>query len=454
MGPTDNQAPGPLGTVVLSRPRKQASKKLAPAEQPAGFAARAGALKLLHAVLEQGHLLEESSVAGAPADRAEARGLADLTLRRLNQIDDVLSRFVDRPPKGDGQRILRLMAAELLFHGTSPHAAVDMAVRLAKSNRTTARLSGLINAVGRRLSEQGAEIVGSQDADAMALPEWLAKRLTKDWGAEATKAIAAAHLCPAPHDLTLANADDAKPLMQELNARMLPTGGLRLLDRPQISALPGYAQGAWWVQDAAATLPATLLNASEDMRVLDLCAAPGGKTMQLAATGADVTALDISERRLGRVAENLERTSLKAELITADALEWEPGTAFDAILIDAPCSATGTIRRHPDLPHRHDGMDLRELHALQRALLTRASTWLNPGGTLIYCTCSLFKSEGERLIDTVLSEIDTLSINPITQADGVQHEFITSEGYLRTRPDHWPEIGHLDGFFAARLTRK
>lgn len=454
MGATLNRAPGPIRSVVLSRARKQGQKSTQSPEQPAGFAARAGALKLLHAVLEQGRLLEESSVNGAPSDRAEARGLADLTLRRLNQIDDVLSRFVDRAPKGDGLRILRLMTAELLFHGTSPHAAVDMAVRLAKSNRTTARLSGLINAVGRRLSEQGAEIVAGQDASAMALPDWLSKRLQKDWGAEATTAIAAAHLVPAPHDLTFANPEDTKALAQELNASVLPTQGLRLQDRPQISALPGYAQGAWWVQDAAAAIPATLLNATEGMRVLDLCAAPGGKTLQLAAAGADVTALDISERRLERIAENLERTGFNAELVAADALEWEPETAFDAVLVDAPCSATGTIRRHPDLPHRHDGLDLRDLHNLQRTLLMRAKDWLKPGGTLVYCTCSLFKSEGERLIDSVLSETDVLAIDPISEADGVPAAFITSCGYLRTRPDHWPEIGHIDGFFAARLTRK
>lgn len=454
MGTTNDRTSGSVGSLILSRQRKKTSNADQSPEQPAGFAARAGALKLLHAVLEQGRLLEDSSVGGAPSDRAEARGLADLTLRRLNQIDDVLSRFVDRAPKGDGLRILRLMAAELLFHGTSPHAAVDMAVRLAKSNRTTARLSGLINAVGRRLSEQGAEIVLAQDGSAMALPDWLSKRLTKDWGAETTRAIAAAHLKPAPHDLTFANPEDTKTLAQELNADLLPTCGLRLQDRPQISALPGYAQGAWWVQDAAAAIPATLVKATEGMSILDLCAAPGGKTLQLAAAGASVTALDISERRLERVAENLERTGLSAELITADALEWEPETDFDAILLDAPCSATGTIRRHPDLPHRHDGIDLRELHSLQRALLTRAAGWLRPGGTLVYCTCSLFRSEGERLIDSILSEVEFLTIDPISETDGIPSDFITSTGYMRTRPDHWPEIGHIDGFFAARLTRK
>ena len=405
-------------------------------------------------MLEQGKLLEESSISGSPADRAEARGLADLTLRRLNQVDDVLSRFVDRAPKGDGQHILRLMATELQFNQTSPHAAVDMAVRLAKASRSTARLAGLINAVGRRVSEQGAGIVAGQDEAAMALPAWLARMLSKDWGAELTRSIAEAHLLPAPHDLTLKTSGDAEAFAQELSATILPTGSVRLNDRPQISALPGYEVGAWWIQDAAAALPAKLVRARAGMRVLDLCAAPGGKTMQLAATGADVTALDVSDRRLSRVRENLARTDLHAELIEADALEWSPDASFDAILLDAPCSASGTIRRHPDLPHRQDKMDLRELHALQKALLKQSVEWLRPGGTLIYCTCSLFKSEGEKLVDSFLADDTGLIVDPITEADGIPSEFVTSEGYLRTRPDMWAKAGYLDGFFAARLLRQ
>ena len=342
----------------------------------------------------------------------------------------------------------------MLFKGTSPHAAVDMAVRLAKSHKATARLSGLINAVGRRLAEQGAVIVAEQDASAMALPQWLERKLAKDWGADTARAIATAQLLPAPHDLTLKHPGDAEALAQELSATILPTGSLRLKDRPQISALPGYTSGAWWIQDAAAALPARLLHASPGMRVLDLCAAPGGKTMQLAATGAEVTALDISDRRLARVAENLERTGLMAELVVADAREWEPDVPFDAILLDAPCSATGTMRRHPDLPHRWEKSNLDSLHTLQHALLTRCIEWLKPEGRLVFCTCSLFKSEGEALIDKMLSEHPGLTHEAITQADGIPSEFITPQGYLRTRPDHWPGTGHLDGFFAARLMRQ
>ena len=454
MGSANDGAPGPIRPLVVSRRNIKGSKQTRTFDQPAGFKARAGALSALHAVLEQGRLLEESTIKGSPADRAEARGLADLTLRRLNQIDDVLSRFVDRSPKGNGHQILRLMAAELLFNQTSPHAAVDMAVRLAKTHRSTARLAGLINAVGRRLAQQGAAIVADQDAAAMALPDWLANRLSRDWGADITRGIAQAHLTPAPHDLTMKIAGDAEALAQDLSATILPTGSVRLKDRPQISALPGYEAGAWWIQDAAAALPVHMLPAGPGKRILDLCAAPGGKTMQLAASGASVTALDISDHRLRRVSENLKRTGLDAELIEADALDWSPQQPFDAILLDAPCSASGTIRRHPDLPHRRDHLDLNDLQRLQRALLDRSVDWLIPGGTLVFCTCSLFKPEGETLIDAVLASDKRLALDPLTAQDGIPAEMVTHQGYLRTRPDHWSELGHLDGFFAARLLRQ
>lgn len=417
----------------------------------AGFAARASALSQLQAVLDNGRQLEESAGNGSPADRAQARGLADLTLRRLGQIDDLLMRFVDRPPKSAGQHILRLMTAELVFNQTSPHAAVDIAVRLAKSNASTRRLSGLINAVGRRLAEQGADIAATQNAADLNMPDWLAKRFTEDWDAEVAREIAAAHLEPAPHDLTLKNPADGEALAQELRGTILLNGSLRLADRPQISALPGYAEGAWWVQDAAAAIPAMLTRAGPGKRVLDLCAAPGGKTMQLAAAGADVTALDVSQRRLKRLAQNLERTGLSATTVAADALTWQPDTPFDAILLDAPCSATGTIRRHPDLPHREEHIDLESLLELQQALLSKAAGWLAPGGTLIYCTCSLFRSEGEDQIERFLQQDGPMAIDPVTEADGVPADMITEQGYFRSSPQQWRDIGGIDGFFAARL---
>ena len=357
------------GAVAVSR--RKGGKAAESGDAAPGLVARQGALHLIGAVLDRGAMLDETGLGGTPAERAEARGLADLTLRRLGQLDDALGRFVGRMPKPPADQVLRLMAAELIFAGTAPHAAVDLGVRLVKRARGAAKFSGLVNAVGRRLVEQGAEIAAGQDAARLNTPAWLWQQLSADWGAEATRAMAMAHLTPAPHDLTLANQAAAGALARELGAEVLSTGSLRLADRPQISALPGFAEGAWWAQDAAAALPARLIPGPQAKRVLDLCAAPGGKTMQLAAAGARVTALDLSAGRMARLGENLARTGLATECVVADALDWVPEGEFDAILLDAPCSATGTIRRHPDLPRRRGGADLEALIGLQGRLLDR-----------------------------------------------------------------------------------
>ncbi len=429
--------------LTTGRPRKPNSDRTVP-----GLAARRGALAALDAVLLGGEMLDDSAPIGTPAERAEARGLADLTLRRLGQIDDVLSRFVDRPPKGSGQQILRLMTTELLFAGNAPHAAVDMGVRLTRAGRGTSRLSGLVNAVGRRLAEQGAEIVAGQDPAKLNMPRWLRQHLTRDWGGKIANALAEAHLTPALHDLTLRNPDE----VPGLQASVLPTGSLRLHGRPQISALPGYEEGQWWVQDAAAALPVRLLGDVRGKRVLDLCAAPGGKTMQLAAAGAEVTALDRSDRRLERLAENLTRTKLTAETVVADALDWTPDQPFDAILLDAPCSATGTLRRHPDLAHRGK-IDLTELIGLQDTLLDQAYGWLAPNGTLVFCTCSLFKAEGEERITAFLGRHTDAKPLALGAEDQVPTDLVTKDGWLRTRPDMWADHGGIDGFFAARIAK-
>lgn len=402
-------------------------------------------------VLGEGDVLEEQ--AGTGAERAAARGLADLTLRRLGQIDAVLGKFVDRKPKGPGQAILQVMAAELLFAGTAPHAAVDTAVRVAQSGRGTSRLAGLINAVGRRISEGGADIVAKHDAARLNAPDWLWSRLKRDWGAETARAIVEAHLVPAPHDLSLANSADCDALAAELGARTMPTGSLRLPDRPQISTLPGYEAGAWWVQDAAAAIPARLLGVVNGKTALDLCAAPGGKTLQLAAAGAQVTALDISEDRLVRLRENLDRCGQTAEVVAADLMEWAPGRTFDAVLLDAPCSATGTIRRHPDLPRRGDGRGIDRLAESQAAMLDSAAKLTAPGGRLVYCTCSMVKAEGEAQVTPFLERNPEFALDPI-QREEVPSDLLTMRGTLRTRPDQWAEFGGLDGFFAARFTRR
>jgi 16S rRNA (cytosine967-C5)-methyltransferase len=465
----------------MNKTKAMSSGKGAKAQQAApapGLVARQGALHLIGSVLDSGMMLDESGLRGTPAERAEAHGLADLTLRRLGQIDAALDRFVGKMPKPPVNHILRLMAAELIFAGTAPHAAVDMGVRLVKAARGTGKFSGMVNAVGRRLAEHGAAIAvefaaapdsgsdaapeAAPDAARMNTPKWLWQSLAADWGDEAARAIAQAHLTQAPHDLTLRNEADAGALAQEITAELLPTGGLRLAGRPQISALPGFSVGAWWAQDAAAALPARLIPAPEGKRILDICAAPGGKTMQLAAAGAQVTALDISARRMERVTENLARTGLTAECVVADALEWEPGPKqagkFDAILLDAPCSATGTIRRHPDLPRRlsdaRSRAGLKELAKLQRQLMDRAAEWLAPGGVLVFCTCSLIKAEGEGQAHRFLERVAGFERLPIDAEEaGIPPEFLTPKGDLRTRPDFWTGRGGIDGFFAARFRK-
>ncbi|MDH3666709.1 MAG: methyltransferase domain-containing protein [Paracoccaceae bacterium] len=419
----------------------------------AGLAAREGALRLIGTVLDRGAMVDEGTVSGDAAIKAEARGLADLALRRLGQIDAILSQFVQRMPAGHAGNVLRLMTAELVFARTAPHAAVDLAVRLAKRGKNGGRIGGLVNAVGRRVAKKGAAIAEGQDAARLNMPDWLWTALAGDWGEDAARAIAGAHLTPAPHDLTLAVPADAEPLAREIGARVLPTGTVRLEGRAQISALPGYEAGAWWAQDAAAALPARMIPDPAGKRVLDLCAAPGGKTMQLAAAGAQVTALDRSDRRMKRLSQNLARTKLTAACVTADALTWAPEAPFDAILLDAPCSATGTIRRHPDLMRRRDRLDLAPLTDLQARMLNAAAKWLAPGGVLVFCTCSLLRAEGEDQADAFLDRHPAFARMAVGEEE-IPSAFVTSDGDLRTRPDYWPDLGGLDGFFAARFSRQ
>lgn len=427
----------------------------APAAAPPGLAARRAALDLLGEVLDRGRMLEAPVAGASAAERAEARGLADLVLRRMGQIDAVLAALVPRPPQSPVDHILRLMAAELLFAGTPPHAAVDLGVRLVKLSRGAERFAGLVNAVGRKLAQAGAAALAGQDAARLNTPAWLWRALVADWGADAARAIAEVHAQPAPHDLTLRNPADAAALAAELGGRVLPTGGVRLAGRPQLTALPGYASGAWWVQDAAASLPARLVPRPGGARVLDVCAAPGGKTLQLAAAGAQVRAVDVSERRLARLGENLARTGLAAEMTQADALIWAPEARYDAILLDAPCSATGTVRRHPDLPHRTAPGDLASLRALQARLLDRVWDWCAPGGVVVYCVCSLLRDEGEDQVAAFLARTPGARLAPVQAGDeGIPPECVAADGSLRTRPDTWADRGGLDGFYAARVTAR
>lgn len=412
----------------------------------AGLTARGGAVALLNAILGEGRLMsqlltEDGPLAGLSGpERARAQRLTLAVLRAVEPVDRLLSPLLRRVPPLAAMNVLRLAVVELA-NGAAPHGVVNEAVGLMRAGRKTTHQAGLVNAVLRQLPPD-LQLPGP----AQRLPRWLRQPLVHTWGREAVSAMEAVFAVPPPLDLTLRQGAEAP------EGHVLPTGSLRLAEAGQVSALPGYAAGGWWVQDAAAALAAPLLGAVAGQRVLDLCAAPGGKTLQLAAAGADVTALDISEPRLARLRENLSRTGLAAQVVAADALVWQPEAPFDAILLDAPCSASGTLRRHPDLPFVKDGSELPGLVALQAQLLDRALGWLRPGGRLVYCTCSLLPDEGEVQLAAALSRHPGLKVVP-PALPGVEPGWITPEGALRLRPDHWADIGGMDGFFMVCLTR-
>ncbi len=413
-------------------------------------AARRSAIHMLDQVLGEGRLIAEILSSGAldhlpPEDRARAQRLATQTLRGLERADRLLQKHLRKQPPLNVRNALRLGTVELC-HGEAAHGVVNAMVQIVGGDGRHAQLKGLVNAVLRKIAAEGPE--GWALLRAPRLPKWLRNPLVAAWGGEAVAAMERAHFAGAPLDITL------KPGVSgdALDAMELPTGSLRLSAPGQVSALPGYATGAWWVQDAAAALPARVLNAQEGETVLDLCAAPGGKTLQLAATGARVVAVDISETRMQRLRDNLTRTGLSAEIRIGDALELTG--AYDAILLDAPCSATGTIRRHPDLPFAKDGSEFGALIDLQTRMLAHAWTLLKPGGRLVFCTCSLLPDEGEVQVDHALTTLAGLTVEreALTLA-GVDPGWITSEGGLRLRPDYWPDSGGMDGFYIACLRK-
>lgn len=407
-----------------------------------GLVARETAVAILDGVLGEGRMLSDFDGAGlAPADRARALRLAQAVLRHLEPADRVLDRQLRKAPPLTARNVLRLAVVERA-QGAAAHGVVNAAVEILRKGRRTAHLAGLANAVLRALPEGGL-------FDALPpqrMPRWLRQPLVHAYGREVVSAIEAVQAQEPPLDLTL-RAGVPVP-----EGKVLPTGSLRLALAGQVSALPGYAEGGWWVQDAAAALPARMLDVQPGERVLDLCAAPGGKTLQLAAAGAAVVALDSSPARMARVAANLERTGLTAQMVVADALEWEPEAPFDAILLDAPCSATGTIRRHPDLPFVKDGTEVAGLVALQARLLDRALGWLKPGGRLVFATCSLLPEEGEGQLAGALARHPGLVVERVA-LPGVEDGWWTEAGGLRLRPDYWADRGGMDGFFAVRLRR-
>lgn len=411
-------------------------------------AARRSAIYLLDQILGEGRLLSECLAAGAldrlaPEDRARAQRLTLETLRGLERADRLLEGHLRRTPALTVQNALRLGTVELC-QGEAAHGVVNAMVEIIGRSRKHGRLKGLVNAVLRKIAAEGPEAWPKMRVP--RLPDWLREPLIAAWGTDAVKGMEQAHFAGAPLDLT-PKPGAAIPMGTEL-----PTGSVRVADAGQVSALPGYAAGDWWVQDAAAALPARILAPRLNERVLDMCAAPGGKTLQLAAAGAEVTALDISEARLARVRENLERTGLSARVVAGDALEHQG--QYDAILLDAPCSATGTIRRHPDLPFAKDGSEFGGLIELQARMLAHAWTLLKPGGRLVYCTCSLLPDEGEVQIEEALPQHPDMQVDrDALQVPGVQPDWLTEEGGLRLRPDYWPDLGGMDGFYIACLSK-
>lgn len=421
---------------------------------------RRAALRLFQAVLRDHKPLDDQAEQIgrdlAPRDRAFVRLLVATTLRRLGQIDGVLKRCLDRPMPAklaDVRDILRLGVAQLVFLDTPAHAVVDTAVSLVKESRLTP-YAGLTNAVLRRVSREGKELALAIDETRLNTPKWLWLEWVEQYGEELTRAIGAAHLHEAPLDITLKPGLDPQEWAQRLDADVLPSGSLRCHASGAVTALDGFADGVWWVQDAAAALPVRLLGDVTGQRVADLCAAPGGKTCQLAAGGAEVTAIDRSARRLRRVSENLSRLGLSAQTVDADAIAWRPDQLMDAVLLDAPCSATGTIRRHPDVARLKRAQDVTDLATTQASLLAASAEMVRPGGLVVYCTCSLQQAEGEEQIKAALAAGLPFERVPVTADEvGGLADAITAQGELRTLPCHWMDLGGLDGFFAARLRR-
>lgn len=442
-------------------------KRLSDKPAPQGLAARRAALDMLTLVRAGAGLdeaLDKCRSFGAleGPDRAFARALATTALRRRGGLDALIGAYIERPlPKRAARAmdILRLAAVQSVVLGVADHAAVNTAVALARCFQETAGYAGMINAVARKIAAAGPEALQKLPLR-IDTPGWLWRSWERAYGPETARAIAEAHRREPPLDLTPRDPAAAETLAQELGAQLLPSGSLRLAHAGPVTCLPGYEAGRWWVQDAAAALPARLLiNAFPEglagKRVLDLCAAPGGKTLQLAAAGARVSAVDVAGPRLKTLAENLHRVRLSAETVKADILKWTPDAPADAILLDAPCSGTGTIRRRPDIPWAKTEDDVAALVKLQARLIDRARTFLKPGGVLVYAVCSLQPEEGERQVETAVARHADLERIPARAEEiGGLAGALTRAGDLRTLPAHLAEAGGMDGFFAARLRRR
>lgn len=445
-----------------------------PAAEPlAGLGARQLATSLVAAVLRRGRTLDEALAEGPhepaaaplePRDRAFAHLLAATMLRHLGRLEAIVEAFLERPLPAEGrstQLVLIAGAAQLLLLATPPHAAINLAVEQCRRDRQGTRYANLANAVLRRVATEGVARFAALDMVEHDVPAWMRERWNAAFGPEAGRAIAAASLCEAPLDLTMNDPATATTWAERLGGMVLPTGSVRLADHAPVVELAGFSDGAWWVQDAAAALPALLLGPCAGLTIADLCAAPGGKTGQLASAGARVLAVDRSAGRLERLSENMRRLGVadRVEVIAADVGAWRPDTPLDAVILDAPCTATGTIRRHPDLLRLKSAGDVARLAQLQARLLIHAAGLLAPGGRLIFCTCSLEPEEGPDRIAELLANRPDFSRLPITADEiGGEASWITPLGDLRTLPSHLvlppPYRSGIDGFYAARLIRR
>jgi 16S rRNA (cytosine967-C5)-methyltransferase len=446
------------------------AQRFAPPSEVPGLAARRIAADILDGVLHKHRTLDEQ-LDGAAAhpglkalsdrDRALMRRLVATILRRLGTLGHLLSRLLDRGIPTDAPRAqsaLLIGAAQILWMDVPDHAAVDLSVRLVQSDRRAAKYAGLVNAVLRRCAREGQPLIDEVKSQTLDVPPWLLSRWIAHYGESAAREIAVALSYEPSLDITV--KADAEQWASRLHGEMLPTGTVRTLLQGSVTMLPGFAEGQWWVQDAAAALPARLFGDVAGKSILDLCAAPGGKTAQLAQLGARVTAVDRSPGRMARLRENFARLSLQVETVVTDAAEWQGANSggFDGILVDAPCSSTGTIRRHPDVAWLRQEADIAPLVGLQKRLLQRAVTLLKAGGTLVYCTCSLEPEEGEAAISALLATEPAVRRAPIEPSEvaGLT-EILNAEGDLRTLPSHLPHqdqrLGGLDGFYAARLVK-
>ncbi|MDO8913302.1 MAG: RsmB/NOP family class I SAM-dependent RNA methyltransferase [Phenylobacterium sp.] len=422
------------------------------ASDAAGLPARRAALDLLAAALNRRSGFDEAAATPAfrnlePRDRGFARALVLATLRHLGPIDRALDGRISREPPEVVRNILRLGAAQAFVLGTPAFAAVGTSVDLVAELKEGRAFKGVVNAILRGLTREPPDMT---DPELLA-PPWLFSRWSAAFGEPAARAMATLIAAEPATDLSL--KAPSPDLAASLEAEELPGGTLRSALRGEISTWPGFADGVWWVQDASAAVPARLLGAKAGETVLDLCAAPGGKTLQLAATGASVVALDRSASRLVRVAENLARMGLTAETATDDAGSWPDTRTFDAVLLDAPCSATGTYRRNPDVLWAAKPGDVAALAGVQSRLLDSAARRVKPGGRLVYCVCSLEPEEGESQTAGFLARNPDFALAPMTAGEGGAPEAsLRPDGTLRILPHHL--VGGTDGFFVARYTRE